>query len=574
MSSPYRAFVERNGMDYKRHQEECVNWCIRKELGQRPSTMAPNPTPTPTTTTTSTPTPTPTPSLGGGTLTPTPNPSLGGGTPTRRGALIADEMGLGKTIQIAALIHSNPLPATLIVVPVALMEQWHNILTKIQTPNQTIVNYHGTTRNKQSTKDALALAPSHNHAHQEPNYTQQLIVLTTYGEISRTNRHPQPQQHHPNHPHPHPHPNRPNHNPLFASPLHTIKWSRVVYDEAHHLRNPRTYTHKAALELRSPRTIKWLLTGTPIQNSRRDFYALCEIIGIPSSLYAGPTMDLRTLTREYIIKRTKQQLQIPMPELTEHVIQVPWVDSNERELARQLHTRIGMTKKKQRQQHIDENRIRIPEFTTKLVDYLRARQLCVCPTLTKAAFEDAVANGGYAEEDEDIADTSEIRGFLDDATNGHSKLDAIVRHASTGGTKARKKLIFCEFRMEMDYLEKALSKNGLVVGRIDGRTPEKIKSAYLESQFINVLLLQIRTCNEGLNLQQYSDIYIVSPQWNPAVEAQAVGRAYRIGQTKAVNVYRFVMEHEDIGLDENMETTIIKRQIGKAEEASFIWQQA
>jgi len=57
-----------------------------------------------------------------------------------------------------------------------------------------------------------------------------------------------------------------------------------------------------------------------------------------------------------------------------------------------------------------------------------------------------------------------------------------------------------------------------------------------------VLIAQIQTANEGLNLQHFQDIYFTSPHWNPAVEEQAIARAHRIGQTSMVRVYRFIME--------------------------------
>ena len=60
-----------------------------------------------------------------------------------------------------------------------------------------------------------------------------------------------------------------------------------------------------------------------------------------------------------------------------------------------------------------------------------------------------------------------------------------------------------------------------------------------------VLIVQIQTANEGLNLQHYQDIYFTSPHWNPAVEEQAIARAHRIGQSRKVRVYRFIMEEFD-----------------------------
>jgi DNA repair protein RAD5 len=58
----------------------------------------------------------------------------------------------------------------------------------------------------------------------------------------------------------------------------------------------------------------------------------------------------------------------------------------------------------------------------------------------------------------------------------------------------------------------------------------------------DVLLVQIQTGNEGLNLQHYQEVYFTSPHWNPAIEEQAIARVHRIGQTEAVNVFRFVMD--------------------------------
>jgi SWI/SNF-related matrix-associated actin-dependent regulator of chromatin subfamily A3 len=504
-------------------------------------------------------------------------------------------MGLGKTIQIISLINANPLPTTLIVVPVALLAQWHEALIQLGTNptpslgggtiNQTIIYYHGSSRKKHHLSATDPTNPSRTTYSFRPQQNQTIIALTTYGEISRPK-------------------SRTDRTP--ASPIHSQEWSRIVFDEAHHLRNPKTNVHQAALQLSSK--IKWLLTGTPIQNSRRDFYALCSIIGIPQHLYSGPAINLKALASNYLIKRTKQQLQIPMPDLKEHIINVPWTNQHERELARQLHTTIGMedpNKASHEPDTITNNttsstitttttnniRIRIPRFNVKLVEYLRARQLCVHPGLLKTPYRNALAQ--EQEQDtltEDPLDQprhlepEEIKAtenFLEKATNGSSKLTAIIEHIVTSTTTSAtikltestptRKLVFCEFRKEMDYLETALAQHNIITGRVDGATNKQLKDATISSPHIQVLLLQVRTCSEGLNLQQYSDIYIVTPQWNPTIESQAICRAYRIGQkAKQVNVFRFVMEDTSIGLSQNMETCVLLRQSSKREEYKIL----
>ena len=76
----------------------------------------------------------------------------------------------------------------------------------------------------------------------------------------------------------------------------------------------------------------------------------------------------------------------------------------------------------------------------------------------------------------------------------------------------------------------------IIDGTVSGRDRARIFAAQPR-----VLILQIRTCSEGLNLQSYSDVYFVSPHWNPCVEDQAIARCYRMGQTNGVRVFRFYM---------------------------------
>lgn len=473
-------------MDSKPHQAHCVDWCLKCEANNH-------------------------------------------------GGLIADEMGLGKTIQIIALLHANPQPNTLIVVPVALLDQWYDTLNTLSSSPtiQTHLNpilYHGSKRKHQLSK-VVSLSPN-------------TVTITTYGEISRTR-------------------SRTNRTP--ASPLHDIKWSRVVFDEAHHLRNPNTNTHRASLQLSAK--VKWLLTGTPIQNSRRDFDSLCAVIGVPRNL------ELKQLARTYLLKRTKKQLAIPMPELNEETIQVSW-DTNQAEqvVAQQLHQRVGF-------QETDTatriTNIRIPECASgsRLVEYLRARQICVLPELLKGKFHTDQPDEAptFAQATPIATDT-----FLETATSSSSKIDAVVAHIKE---HAGRKIVFCEFHKEMDAIEQRLTTTQqqthpkclrLVVGRIDGTTPPELRKAILRSHLIDVLLLQIRTCSEGLNLQDYTSIYINTPQWNPCVESQAIARAYRIGQTKPVNVYRFIMDSRSLGLTETMEMRVMERQQMKIEQAKII----
>jgi SNF2 family DNA or RNA helicase len=129
-----------------------------------------------------------------------------------------------------------------------------------------------------------------------------------------------------------------------------------------------------------------------------------------------------------------------------------------------------------------------------------------------------------------------------EAFNCSSKLDSVVETILQNKDNGNGKLIFCQFREEIDEISKRLRDGGMSnVVTIDGRTTNARRKKMLETKN-DAIILQIQTGCEGLNLQEnYNEIYFVSPHWNPAVEDQAIARCHRIGQEKTVFVTRFEM---------------------------------
>ena len=126
----------------------------------------------------------------------------------------------------------------------------------------------------------------------------------------------------------------------------------------------------------------------------------------------------------------------------------------------------------------------------------------------------------------------------------HSKITAVVDKIKENALNGKNKIVFCHYRAEIDLLETLLEED-LNVCKFDGRTSKKERELILSKVDVNVLLIQIQTGCEGLNLQQYSEVYFTSPHWNPAVEDQAIARTHRIGQKKAVEVYRFISKFDE-----------------------------
>jgi SNF2 family DNA or RNA helicase len=379
-----------------------------------------------------------------------------------KGGFLCDEMGVGKTIQLIATMILHFLPRTLIVVPPALIQQWKHEIKRFT--GHTPLVYHGRIK-KTCTLDELSKAP---------------VVIVSYHALLTSKKL--------------------NSNPSL---LFSLSWSRIIFDEAHHLRN-KTDIMSASQRICKLSPIVWLVTGTPIQNSIKDLKNLCNVIGINTYLRGG---DPREQITHILLKRTKQDADIILPPLTYHSLNIDWKDENEKKLSETVH-----------------NLLKYASRTEKLLYYTMSKQVCVLPAL--------VENSKHLEDSE-----------KQDPIVSSSKLDSVLASilANQNVTEGKGALVFCHFHKEMQWLLERLVEKGLTVAKIDGSVSIHQRSILLQSAY-NVLLLQIQVGCEGLNLQEhYSDIYFVSPHWNPAVESQAVARCFRYGQTSQVRVFRFTM---------------------------------
>lgn len=416
---------------------------------------------------------------------------------SKRGGIIADEMGLGKTVVAVGLIYAHVLERTLIVLPVALVHQWSKAIVQLTRLKPLL--YHGSRRNRISSDE----------------FMRANIVITTYDMVTIDAK-------------------------KDNSMMHTVRWNRVIYDEAHHLRNSNTTRHKACAALTSD--IVWAVTGTPLQNRVQDFHSLCRIIGFEERLFRTTDMEaLKRFTDVFILRRTKVGVGIELPSLTIQDVVVPWTNDVEKQLAVDVHKDLDFSNADAIEDIVGLNgrHLNYPGNSLIMLSMIRARQACV---LSSMIFRTG----------------SKAQKVLN---NVSSKIDKVVTTILERKDNGAGKLVFCHYIQEIDQIKKALLAGGVgTVNTYDGRNSGN-KGAFDKA---DVLVLQIQTGCEGLNLQEnFSEIYFVSPHWNPAVEDQAIARCYRIGQVRPVFVYRFVMgdlqdqdrgtDLEDAGLEDEME---------------------
>ena len=427
------------------------------------------------------------------------------GDDTIRGGLMADEMGLGKTMQMIGVMVCNIKLHTLIILPRALIEQWTDVIKK--TLGHSPLVYHGRGI-KNIGIEELKKAP---------------IVISSYGMISLSKE-------------------------QNKNLLHDMKWDRIIYDEAHHLRNSKTSVHYGARIIKSD--ITWLVTGTPIQNKKNDFYSLCSIIGIPEKYYVA-NENLMDLVKKFIIKRTKKDAHIELPELRINNILVEWSNANEKALAEEIHSMLNFSRVGK--SHLDASMAALGgETMFKILPLLvRARQACIYPALMQENVNQLV-EAGLIEESLKM-----VEGLT-----CSSKIDTVVSKILERKNNNKAKLIFCHYRGEIDVLKNELGREGLNVKTFDGRVNTSARSDIL-TQKCDVLILQIQTGCEGLNLQHFSEIYFISPHWNPAIEDQAIARCHRIGQESEIDVFRFRM----VAFDDDLETRTIDEYSSDVQDA-------
>jgi SNF2 family DNA or RNA helicase len=258
-------------------------------------------------------------------------------------------------------------------------------------------------------------------------------------------------------------------------------------------------------------------------------------------MFLGGEENIRNVVKHFILRRTKDTAGINLPPVISHNIVVPWSNCAEKNLVEDVHSLIPNISR------INQNR----ELSgiSIIVAMLRTRQTCILPSLIEKGLAKLFGP--------ELA--HEIQPNIKNYT---AKLDCIVDTLHERKNNGKGKIVFCHYRSEIDFIYQKLKS--LEIENIyiyDGRNSgPKTMQRILDNAFI--VLLQIQTGCEGLNLQEkFSEVYFSSPHWNPFVEDQAVARCHRVGQKNNVDVFKFIMDGFGFNEELQMDTLTLEKYI-------------
>ncbi len=404
------------------------------------------------------------------------------------GACLADDMGLGKTVQALALLareyeHGERRP-TLLVCPTSILTNWQREAKRF-TPNLPLYLHHGPERSVGSffVDEAASAA----------------LVITSYSLLYRDYR-----------------------------SLRQIEWAGIILDEAQNIKNPDTRQAQVARALQADFRIA--LTGTPIENHVGDLWSIMDflnpgLLGSRSSFrdsFALPIKTgidltasdrLRQMTAPFVLRRLKTDRDVISDLPEKHETSVYCSLTTEQASLYQGVLDELTTTIRDKPQGIDRRGLVLATIT-------RLKQICNHP----AQF--------LAEESPRLTGRS---GKLD-------RLCEMIEEVVAVGDAA---LVFTQYATMGSILQHHLQQEfSCFVPLLHGGTPRKERDNMINA-FTNetgpaIFILSLRAGGTGLNLTRASHVFHFDRWWNPAVENQATDRAFRIGQTRNVMVYKFI----------------------------------
>ena len=403
-------------------------------------------------------------------------------THIKLGGILADDMGLGKTLQtltwLAWLRERNKKnhKPSLVICPASVLHNWRREAEKFVPGTKVLVLESGSAR--------------HNLRKQIPEND---IIVTNYALLRRD-----------------------------LEELQKFPFRAVILDEAQFIKNPGAQVTTAVKQIKSEHRLA--LTGTPLENRMLDLWSIADFIqpgylGTQENFVEtyeprGANVEseqriarkrLSAKLRPLLLRRLKKHVAKDLPERIEERMDCPLGDEQKKLYLAELRRSRDQVMKIIQEQGVAKSKMHVLAALTRL------RQICCHPSL--------VGNNSASGKTETLFEM----------------LDPLI-------SEGQKVLVFSQFVQMLELLEKECKTRNISTHILTGATKDRqeVVQAFQNDPNAGVFLLSLRAAGTGLNLTSSSYVVLYDPWWNPAVEAQAIDRSHRIGQTATVNAYRLI----------------------------------
>ena len=410
----------------------------------------------------------------------------------RFGACLADDMGLGKTIQtIALLLHvrarEKKAGPALVICPTSLVGNWQRELARF-APGLRLMVHHGSGRAEGEEFVAQSMRAD--------------VVISTYGLVRRD-----------------------------IEDLMRVQWSDIILDEAQNIKNPLTKQARAVRRLRAVNRVA--LTGTPIENRLSELWSIMSFLNsgylgsmehfrrtfaLPIERYQDQEASekLRKLVRPFILRRLKTDPQViqDLPEKMEYRVYCNL--SREQATLYEAAVRDAI----ETLQKTDERSNGIKRRGLVLAMLTRLKQICDHPALFLGDGSALARRSGKL---------NRLTEMLEEILEVGDRALVFTQYAQMG-------------QLLQQHLQEVFQQEVLF---LHGGTPQKQRDRLLmrfqeDAHAPAIFVLSLKAGGTGLNLMRANHVFHYDRWWNPAVENQATDRAYRIGQSRDVQVHKFI----------------------------------
>ncbi|GAB3952262.1 hypothetical protein GCM10028805_33930 [Spirosoma harenae] len=400
----------------------------------------------------------------------------------RFGGCLADDMGLGKTVMTLAMLQGQKEAGALepsLLVMPTSLLYNWELEARKFTPELRVMVYTGTYRDKNTAQ-----------------FNDYDLILTSYGIVR-----------------------------IDIDLLSDYRFNYVILDESQAIKNPSSHITKAVMQLNT--AYRLILTGTPLENSTLDLWSQMSFINpgllgsqsffrnefqipIEKRHDEAKTSRLYSLIKPFMLRRNKAQVATDLPEKVESVLYCEMSADQEAqyEEAKSYYRNLIL-------EHIEE-------------EGMARSQMVVLQGLTKLR---QIANHPR---------------MVDEEYEGNSgKLDDVLMRLESAMTENHKVLVFSQFIKHLNVVQQYLKEKKIKYAYLDGSTTDRQSQVELfqTDDSVKLFLISLKAGGLGHNLTAADYVFILDPWWNPAIEAQAVDRAHRIGQLKTVFTYKFIAKN-------------------------------